>query len=245
MANITELQLQGDSTVHKLNDARISTTAVSTATHFLATDSSISSIAPITAANLASVLGADKRSEFVDLGLPSGTLWASKNIGANNITDDGLYFSWGNIDGHTGSDGYDFGLSNDGPYASTVGAALTDDIPILQDAANFYLGGTVKMPTLTQFQELANGNYTTNELVTYNGVAGCRFTSRINGNSIFFPASGNCYGKVLYGRGLYGYYWSASLRSQTNGYNLYFSSGGVNPAFDSDRFHGFAVRAVI
>lgn len=57
MANITELQLQGDSTVHKLNDARITTTAVSTATHILATDSSISSIAPITAANLASVLG--------------------------------------------------------------------------------------------------------------------------------------------------------------------------------------------
>lgn len=57
MANITELQLQGDSTVYKLNDARITTSAVSTATHFLATDSSISSIAPITAANLASVLG--------------------------------------------------------------------------------------------------------------------------------------------------------------------------------------------
>lgn len=57
MANITELQLQGDSTVHKLNDARITTTAVTTATHILTTNSGVTSIAPITAANLASVLG--------------------------------------------------------------------------------------------------------------------------------------------------------------------------------------------
>lgn len=57
MANMTELQLQGDSTVHKLNDARISTTAVTTATHILTTNSGVTSIAPITAANLASVLG--------------------------------------------------------------------------------------------------------------------------------------------------------------------------------------------
>lgn len=57
MANITELQLQGDSTVHKLNDARITTTAVDTATHILTTNSGVTSIAPITAANLASVLG--------------------------------------------------------------------------------------------------------------------------------------------------------------------------------------------
>lgn len=57
MANITELQLQGDSTVHKLNDSRITTTAVTTATHILTTNSDVTSIAPITAANLASVLG--------------------------------------------------------------------------------------------------------------------------------------------------------------------------------------------
>lgn len=58
MANITELQLQGDSTVHKLNDARITTTAVTNNTHILTTNSDVTSIAPITAANLASVLGA-------------------------------------------------------------------------------------------------------------------------------------------------------------------------------------------
>jgi hypothetical protein len=52
-----ELQLQGDSTVYKVNDARITTTAVTTATHILTTNSGVTSIAPITAANLASVLG--------------------------------------------------------------------------------------------------------------------------------------------------------------------------------------------
>ena len=48
----------------------------------------------------------------VDLALPSGVLWADKNIGASTPYEDGLYFSWGNITGHTGDDGYDFGTSN-------------------------------------------------------------------------------------------------------------------------------------
>ena len=52
----------------------------------------------------------------VDLALPSGLLWCEHNVGAASPYDDGLYFSWGNVEGHTGTDGYDFGTSNDGPY---------------------------------------------------------------------------------------------------------------------------------
>jgi hypothetical protein len=48
----------------------------------------------------------------------------------------------------------------------------------------------------------------------------------------------------LYDRGSYGSYWSASLYSQTDGYLLYFGSGGVLPALNDDRFRGFSVRAV-
>jgi hypothetical protein len=48
----------------------------------------------------------------------------------------------------------------------------------------------------------------------------------------------------LYSRGSSGYYWSASLFSQTHGYYLDFSSGGVNPAYGRSRFYGFSVRAV-
>ena len=59
-----------------------------------------------------------------------------------------------------------------------------------------------------------------------------------------FPASGNRNGTGLNNRGSNGNYWSASLNSQTNGYNLNFNSGGVNPANNNTRFNGFSVRAV-
>jgi hypothetical protein len=60
----------------------------------------------------------------------------------------------------------------------------------------------------------------------------------------FFPASGNRNGTGLNNRGSNGNYWSASLKSAANGYNLYFISGGVIPANYSNRFYGFSVRAV-
>lgn len=180
----------------------------------------------------------------VDLALPSGVLWADKNIGATTPYEDGLYFSWGNVTGHTGDDGYDFGTDNEGPYASTPGAELTGNIPTntTYDAARHNMGSPWRMPTVGEFQEL-NSNCDS-EWTDEDGVTGRLFTSRINGNSIFFPASGYRYGTGLNLRGSYGYYWSASLSSQTFGYNLHFGSGGVNPAYDHSRFNGFSVRAV-
>ena len=180
----------------------------------------------------------------VDLALPSGLLWCEHNVGAASPYEDGLYFSWGNITGHTGTDGYDFGTSNDGPYASTPGAALTGDIPAGNDydAARHNMGAPWRMPTVGEFQEL-NANCDS-EWTDEDGVAGRRFTSRINGNSIFFPASGNRIATGLGSRGSSGYYWSSSLHSSPNGYYLLFNSGGVHPARDYDRFYGFSVRAV-
>ena len=181
---------------------------------------------------------------FIDLALPSGLLWADKNIGASTPYEDGLYFSWGNITGHTGDDGYDFGTSNDGPYASTDGAALTGNIPTnnTYDAARHNMGAPCRMPTVGEFQELNNN--CDSEWTDEDGVAGRRFTSRINGNSIFFPASGFRGGTSLYDRGSSGLYWSSSLYSQANGYRLNFSSEGVNPASNLNRFYGLSVRAV-
>ena len=180
----------------------------------------------------------------VDLALPSGVLWCEHNVGAATPYEDGLYFSWGNITGHTGSDGYDFGSSNDGPYASTDGAALTGNIPTnnTYDAARHNMGAPWRMPTVGEFQEL--NAQCDSEWTDEDGVAGRRFTSRINGNSIFFPASGHRYGTGLYNRGSGGYYWSASLYSAAGGYRLHFDSDGVYPANVNDRFFGFSVRAV-
>ena len=180
----------------------------------------------------------------VDLALPSGVLWADKNIGASTPYEDGLYFSWGNVIGHTGDDGYDFGTANDGPYASTPGAELTGNIPTntTYDAARHNMGAPWRMPTVGEFQEL--NAQCDSEWTDEDGVAGRRFTSRINGNSIFFPASGNRSGTGLYDRGSHGFYWSASLSSQTYGCHLSFNSGGVGPAYYNSRFYGFSVRAV-
>lgn len=180
----------------------------------------------------------------IDLALPSGLLWADKNIGASAPYEDGLYFSWGNVIGHTGDDGYDFGTSNDGPYASTPGAALTGNISPSNtyDAARHNVGSPWRMPTVGEFQELVSN--CDSEWTDEDGVAGRRFTSRINGNTVFFPASGFRGGASLYGHGSGGYYWSSSLSSQTNGYLLYFSSEGVSPAGGDGRFYGFSVRAV-
>ena len=181
---------------------------------------------------------------FVDLALPSGLLWCEHNVGASTPYEDGLYFSWGNVIGHTGTDGYDFGTSNDGPYASTPGAALTGNIPAnnTYDAARHNMGAPCRLPTVGEFQEL-NSNCDS-EWTDEDGVAGRRFTSRINGNSVFFPASGYRGGTGLNNRGSSGYFWSSSLHSQTHGYYLSFYSSGVGPANDSNRFHGFSVRAV-
>ena len=181
---------------------------------------------------------------FVDLALPSGLLWCEHNVGASTPYEDGLYFSWGNVTGHTGTDGYDFGTSNDGPYASTPGAALTGNIPTngTYDAARHNMGAPCRMPTVGEFQEL-NANCDS-EWTDEDGVSGRRFTSRINGNSIFFPASGFRHGTGLNNRGSNGNYWSASLNSQTNGFNLSFRASAVDPANYSYRFLGFSVRAV-
>ena len=181
---------------------------------------------------------------FVDLALPSGLLWCEHNVGASTPYEDGLYFSWGNVEGHTGTDGYDFGSSNEGPYASTPGAALTGNIPTngTYDAARHNMGVPCRLPTVGEFQEIYNN--CDSEWTDEDGVAGRRFTSRINGNSIFFPASGGRYGTGLSGRGSHGYYWSASLFSQTLGCSLDFHSEGVNPANCNYRFSGFSVRAV-
>ena len=203
----------------------------------------------MTMANLAGVLGVTKRMEFVDLGLPSGTLWATRNLGAETPEDYGYYFSWGNVIGRKPSGttfDYNWGTDNNGNYASTTGAALTSDIPTNMDydAVQRYMGGSCKMPTTTQFAELFNSSYTTNEWTTKNGVNGRLVTSKINGNSVFFPAAGNGKGTSLNFAGLSGYYWSRSLYSSANGYYLGLNSSNVGTQNNSIRSFGFSVRAV-
>ena len=178
---------------------------------------------------------------FVDLALPSGLLWCEHNIGATTPYEHGLYFSWGNVIGHAEGSGYDF---SDAVYAQTPGATLTGNIPVnnTYDMARHNMGAPCRLPTSGEFVELNNN--CDSEWTDEDGVAGRRFTSRINGNSIFFPASGYYNGTSLNDRGSHGYYWSSTWYSEANARILNFYSTGVNPQYNSSRRLGFTARAV-
>lgn len=188
----------------------------------------------------------------VDMGLPSGTLWAQGNIvkDANGNyaigaeTDYGCYFSWGNIDGHNEGEGYNFNSDN---YALTPGSQLTGNIPsddATHDAAVARIGGGFHLPSRDQMDELFNSEYTTNEWTTVNGVNGRKVTSLINGNSIFFPAAGSYNVTSLRNHGSRGYYWSSRWYDASYAFYLLFSSGSVYPHSNNVRYYGFLVRAV-
>lgn len=177
----------------------------------------------------------------VDLGLPSGLLWCEHNVGASRPEEFGLYFSWGNVTGHAEGSGYDFSQTN---YDASAGAALTGNITVddTYDMAHHNMGGLWRLPRPAEFSEL-NSNCD-HVWIDEDGVQGMRFTSRINGNAIFFPAAGDYYGTTLYNRGTDGYFWSSGFDSASNAYGLYFSSTSVNPQSTNVRRLGFSVRAV-
>lgn len=146
---------------------------------------------------------------WVDLGLPSGLVWRKMNIGAAKLSDPGLYFSWGNTEGHGADSGYDFSAAS---YARTDGSSLESDIPITNDAARVNIGSPWRMPTIDDFNELiANCDITELEI---DGKIGSLFTSRINGKSIYIPPTGVGDGEDIINL-TSGYYWSSSFDSET------------------------------
>ena len=177
----------------------------------------------------------------VDLGLPSGLLWCEHNVGASRPEEFGLYFSWGNVTGHAEGSGYDFSQTN---YDASAGAALTGNITVddTYDMAHHNMGGLWRLPRPAEFSEL-NSNCD-HVWIDEDGVQGMRFTSRINGNAIFFPAAGNYSGTTLYNRGASGLYWSSGFSSASNAYYLNFGASEVNPQNSYYRRLGFSVRAV-
>lgn len=180
--------------------------------------------------------------DYVDLGLPSGLLWGTKNLGATSPTGYGWYFSWGNLEGHPEGSGYDFSQT---VYDATTAASISKDLEISQDAVRAIKGGTWRMPTQYDFAELFNSAYTTNEWTTVNGVNGRKVTSKINGKTLFFPAAGRYNGASLNNRGSSGFYWSSSWVSATYARSLDFNSSGVGPQNSSSRRCGFSLRGVM
>lgn len=174
------------------------------------------------------------------MGLPSGLLWASCNIGAEEPSGLGLYFSWGDTEGHRRGEGYDFTQE---VYNSTTAAAIASDLSLDQDAARANLGSSWRMPTATEFQELVDN--CTSRWDTIHGVNGMLFISNVNGNTLFLPAAGDYNGTSLNNRGTIGLYWSSTYVNAQVARCLYFVNPTVTPQSNWGRYLGFNVRAVM
>ena len=188
--------------------------------------------------------------EYVDLGLPSGTLWATCNVGANAPEEYGDYFAWGetepkdvyNWSTYKWCNGSSTTLTK---YCTNSSYGTVDNKKELDpeyDAAYVNWGENWRMPTYDQQTELRTKCTWT--WTTQNGVNG-RLVTGPNGNSLFLPAAGYRYGSSFGDAGSWGIYWSHTLYSSNtrNAYGVYFDSGDVDWCNES-RCYGFTVRAV-
>ncbi len=160
-------------------------------------------------------------------------------MGATVPESAGLYFSWGNTDGHPAGAGYNFSQA---VYDTTPAAEIATNLSLEQDAARANLGAPWRMPTTVEFQELIDN--CTCVWTTLNGVNGRLFTSNVNGNTLFLPAAGRIDGTSLNVRGVDGYYFASTYYSDVNARSLHFTSTIVSPLNNSSRFVGFPLRAV-
>ena len=198
--------------------------------------------------------GNDVSGNWVDLGLPSGILWATCNVGATTPEGCGDYFAWGETQT---KDMYDWStyaygnaynqLTKYCRLADLGYEGFTDDLAGLEegdDAATAILGGGARTPDTGNWNELLE--YTTRTWTSMNGVDGCLFTAT-NGNTLFLPAAGNRCGAELCETTL-GFYWSNTVYSvyPADAWCLFLSSGevAVINGRGRTRSYGFTVRAV-
>ena len=195
--------------------------------------------------------------DWVDLGLPSGTRWATCNVGSTTPEGYGDYFAWGET---TSNEDYSWSTyrycngsyttlikyCNDSSYGNN---GFTDELTTLDasdDVATANWGAGWRMPTNDELEELQTN--CTMTWITQNEVSGYLFSGS-NGNSIFMPAAGQQLGDTpnyvdLYGS--YGHYWSSSLNAAVPSYawNFYFNSGFYSVQQTTSRCAGLTVRPV-
>ena len=195
--------------------------------------------------------------EYVDLGLPSGTLWAKCNVGAETETDFGLYFAWGETVGYSAATstkqfswsdykwGTDTAISK---YNSTDGKTVLE---LEDDAARVNMCGGWYMPTLTQANELISGcNWTSVTDYYSTGVNGLLATSRTNSNTIFFPCAADYRNGVLGDVGGQLFSWLQNKGTDnTSARCMYCYRGAtymsINAESGGARCYGRTVRGVI
>ena len=203
----------------------------------------------------------EEEGDWVDLGLPSGTIWATRNVGASVPEDYGDYFAWGetvpkdyyywntykwcnggyyDAEGNWISECFTKYCTDSGYGYNGFVDNKTELDPEDDAACAHYPGG--RMPSLEQIQELRDK--CSWQWTQRNGVNGRLFTGP-NGNTIFLPAAGDRWRESLIGADTNGLYWSRTLvQGHTyQAFYLYFYWGDVRWDL-SYRFYGFPVRAV-
>ena len=180
--------------------------------------------------------------KWVDLGLPSGTLWATCNVGANKPEEYGDYFSWGET-----CPNCEYNEYTNKYYEDFVPIKYTDKdhLKVLQpedDAARANWGADWRMPTKEEWEELLDN--TTHKWTKQNGVEGGLFTAN-NGNSLFLPAAGVRCDNEFFNAGDCGHYQSSSLYTDDPLLTWNFDCCSVNSdVYDGIRTDGKSVRPV-
>ena len=177
--------------------------------------------------------------EYVDLGLPSGTMWATCNVGATELEDEGLLFQFGRVDGYKYWDTNNKFRTNNQNFQDTVNEFIpkstsgkvykeNEILDLDDDAAHVNMGGKWRMPTTDELEELLDN--TTHDVVTINGVLGMRFTSNINRHLLFIPFMQGCWynGTWFSSAGTYASMWSSQVGPSNSiyAYLLYCNSSG-------------------
>ena len=182
------------------------------------------------------ITGTHAGRDYVDLGL--SVKWASCNVGASSPTGYGNYYAWGETSTKS---------SYDPDNCKTEERRMSDIRGNSSyDAACANWGGSWRLPTKDEFDELVNN--CTRRWTTQNGVKGMRFTSKRNGNSIFLPAAGFRAGASnLFSAGYYGLYWSSTPTESypSEAYELSFNPKGSAGSHSILRYRGNQVRPVL
>ena len=181
----------------------------------------------------------------VDLGLPSGILWATTNVGASSPTDTGDFFAWGEKEPKDVYGWETYKLCR-GSYNSIFKYTDADGKSVLEsqdDVATSSLGGEWRIPTKEDMEELLEECKW--EWKSQNGILGWKVSGK-NGSSIFLPAAGAASAYRIAGVNELGRYWT-STRDESNysAYNLRFKDGRETiVVVDDTRFYGRPIRPV-
>lgn len=180
---------------------------------------------------------------WVDLGLPSGILWAKYNVGATSPEEYGGYYAWGETEEKN-----EYNYESHKYYNSSTESFINigDDISGTQyDVAHVKWGNGARMPRLADIQELLDK--CSWSVSSFNGVKGMTVSSS-NGNWIFLPCAGHRYNDYISNDGCDGYYWSSKLGYDysDNDDSLIISFSISNNAYESntERVQGLPVRPV-